>query len=110
MELIYACNCAVTKMLEKKNIPLPEPPTHYLNKENLNRIIYHEHSEDNAVYYAKALEDTLAVLAVIREELAGEEAVRLLSRMLEEQTVADENGNLTFYRHGRNQLHGVFGW
>lgn len=95
MELIYACNCAVTKMLEKKKVPLPESLAHYLNKEDLNRIIYHERSEDIAVHYAEALEDTQAVMAVIPEELAEEEAVQLLSRMLEEQTVADEKGNLT---------------
>lgn len=94
MELIYACTNAVVKMLKKKKIQLPESLAHYLNKEDLNRIIYHERSEDIAVHYTKALEDTQTVMAIIPEEMTTEEPVQLLSRMVEEQTTTDGDGNL----------------
>lgn len=93
LELLYTCVANLAKEYSKTGAQLPESMHHYIESDDKNRVIYHNHSDETAEKIAVVLKD-----AAVLKELCGNaydesSNYQLLLRVLREQAVQKEDGS-----------------
>lgn len=94
LELLYTCVANLAKEYSKTGAQLPESMHHYIESDDKNRVIYHNHSDETAEKIAVVLKD-----AAVLKELCGNaydesSNYQLLLRVLREQAVQKEDGGM----------------
>ena len=92
LELIYTCIAKLCIYLsKKKDIKLPEGLEHYAEKNDFNKVVYHNKSEDSDSKLLTLLKDADTLLAFCGDSHKESTEYQLLVRCMSEQTVI-ENG------------------
>ena len=94
LELLYTCVVNLAKELKKAGYELPEDLKHYVNKDDVNQVVYHNKSEDTSSKIQTVLADAKQMEEICDSDFDGSSAYQLLLRVLKEQTIESEEGEL----------------
>lgn len=95
LELIYTCVANLAKLMDKQNDKeLPETLKHYVDKDDHNRLLYHNRSEDTESKIIKILQDAQSIISACGSNYDDYSEYQLLIRVINEQTTKDTNGKL----------------
>ena len=94
LELLYTCVANLAKELKKAWYELPEDLKHYVNKDDVNQVIYHNKSEDTSSKIQTVLADAKQMEEICGSDFDESSAYQLLLRVLKEQTIESEEGEL----------------
>lgn len=92
LELFYTCVCNLAKVMEKRGIELPDEQKHYLEKDDDNRIIYHNRNQDMSERIKTVIKEGETLLSLCEGELDDTSEYQLLIRLFKEQTIFDDDG------------------
>lgn len=92
LELFYTCVCNLAKVMEKRGIELPDEQKHYLEKDDDNRIIYHNRNQDMLERIKTVIKEGENLLSLCEGELDDTSEYQLLIRLFKEQTIFDDDG------------------
>lgn len=92
LELLYTCVANLAKELSKTEGKLPEPLHHYVEADDRNRVIYHNHSDETSEKIAAVLTDAGALKELCGNDYDESSNYQLLLRVLKEQAVQEEDG------------------
>ena len=96
LELLYTCVSNLCRLMKKLGDPaFPVALEHYTNDDDHNAVLYHNRSEDTDSKTRTVLDDASLLMSVCGGRYAGYSEYRLMSRVIGEQTVADDSGKLT---------------
>lgn len=93
LELLYTCVANLAKELLGKGDKLPEALHHYVEADDRNRVIYHNHSDETSDKIAAVLKDAAALKGLCGSRYDGSSNYQLLLRVLKEQAVQEEDGS-----------------
>lgn len=93
LELLYTCVANLAKEYSKTGTELPESMHHYIEADDRNRVIYHNHSDETSEKIAGILKDAAALKELCGEAYDESSNYQLLLRVLREQAVQEENGS-----------------
>lgn len=96
LEKLYAVNERAVRLLNRLGICeyIPCDCMHYLEEDDRNKVIYRCRGAEAEGQIEKAIKEGLALQRALEEtELTDKEEYELLTRVIEDQTEADENGN-----------------
>lgn len=93
LELFYTCVSNLAKIMEQRNIPIPQMQKHYIMKDDYNAFIYHKKELDITERTLLVMKDGEQLLALCNGGLDDTSEYQLLIRLLKEQTVYDDHGN-----------------
>lgn len=93
LELLYTCVSNLAKELSKTENKLPEALRHYVEADDRNRVIYHNHSDETSDKIAVILKDAATLKELCRNDHDESSNYQLLLRVLREQAVQEEDGN-----------------
>ena len=91
LELLYTCLSNMVNEMKKQDVTLPEELIHYTDKEDRNRVIYHNKSDETAAKIDVVLKDCRTVLDLCGDSFEESSSYILLKRVLSEQTVEKED-------------------
>lgn len=91
LELLYTCVANLAKEASK-NHTLPEGMLHYIEADDRNRVIYHNHSEETSAKIASVLKDAAQLKEFCGMDYVDSNNYQLLLRVLREQAVQEEDG------------------
>ena len=95
LELLYTCVANLAKCMERSNDDcFPEPLKHYIEKDDHNRVLYHNRSEDNDSKLSRVLKDAALIISACGSRYDDSSEYQLLIRVIKEQTDKDNDGNL----------------
>lgn len=95
-ELLYTCVANLAKlMVRKEDKSFPEPMKHYTEEDDHNKLLYHNRSEDTDSKMAQILKDAALLMTVCGSRYDETGEYQLLIRVLEEQTIKDDNGTFS---------------
>ena len=94
LELLYTCVANLAKELKKAGQKLPENLEHYIDKDDVNQVIYHNRSEDTSSKIQTVLADAKQMEEICGSDFDESSAYQLLLRVLKEQTIESEEGEL----------------
>ncbi len=92
LELLYTCVANLAKEVLKNTGELPESLLHYTEKDDRNRVIYHNKSDETAEKISVVLQDAKTLKDLCGTEYDESSNYQLLLRVLKEQTVKQEDG------------------
>ncbi len=92
LELLYTCVANLAKEAGKTRT-LPEGLLHYIEADDRNKVIYHNHSDETSTKIAAVLKDAAALKEFCGTDYAGSNNYQLLLRALREQAVQEEDGS-----------------
>ncbi len=95
LELFYTCVANLAKIMDKRNISLPEEQHHYVEKDDYNRCIYHKRDTDATERTVAVMKDAEKLIAICDKtgDLDDTSEYQLLIRLLKERTIIDDDGN-----------------
>lgn len=93
LELLYTCVANLAKEYSKTGTELPESMHHYIEADDRNRVIYHNHSDETSEKIAGILKDAVALKELCGEAYDESSNYQLLLRVLREQAVQEEDGS-----------------
>lgn len=93
LELLYTCVANLAKEYSKTGTELPESMHHYIEADDRNRVIYHNHSDETSEKIADILKDAAALKELCGEAYGESSNYQLLLRALREQAVQEEDGS-----------------
>ncbi len=91
LELLYTCVANLAKEVGKTRT-LPEGLLHYIETDDRNRVIYHNHSDETSTKIASVLKDAAVLKEFCGTDYADSNNYQLLLRVLREQAVQEEDG------------------
>ncbi|MCD8325708.1 MAG: transposase [Lachnospiraceae bacterium] len=94
MELLYTCVANLAREVLKKEEKLPESLIHYTEKDDRNRVIYHNKSDETADKIKTILADAKTLKELCGTDYDESSNYQLLLRVIKEQTVEEEDGTL----------------
>ena len=93
LELLYTCVANMVKCLHKaKENDIIKGMEHYLDKEDRNKVIYHNRSEETSDKIQRVIDDAAKLLPLIGDEYLQTSEYQLLMRVFKEQTEDDDKG------------------
>ena len=92
LELFYTCVANLAKIMEQREIELPDAQHHYVEKDDANHFIYHNREKDAAERTVIVMHDAEELLRLCEGELDDTSEYQLLIRLLKEQTIFDDDG------------------
>jgi len=92
LELLYTCLSNVINEFDRKGTEIPDELKHYTEKDDRNKLIYHNRSENTEDKIKQILKDCSTALSLIGEDYESGSYI-LLKRVLGEQTVTMEDGS-----------------
>jgi len=98
LEIMYTVVCNSVKLLKRNGLSdlIPQELAHYLVKDDVNQVIYHSKSEDMSSKLKKVTDEAIIVKGIFDDnDLRECLEFQLLIRVLDEQTVTDENGQVS---------------
>jgi hypothetical protein len=93
LELFYTCVANLAKVMKQREIQIPEPQKHYVEKDDYNRFIYHQRDIDAVQRTIIVIHDAEKLLEVCQGEFDDTSEYQLLIRLLKEQTIFDNDGH-----------------
>ena len=93
LELLYTCVANLVKQMNKNQMEIPEQLQHYIEENDRNQIIYHNHSEETLSKIDIVLKDSHTLMELCTGHMDESSAYLLLVRVLREQTSQDADGN-----------------
>lgn len=99
LELLYTCVSNLVNMVAKDH-EVPEQLKHYLSKDDLNTVIYHNKSDDTQSKIETVLSDAKTLLGFCGSCYNDAKEYQLLTRVLGEQTVMNEDGTYRLREKG----------
>jgi len=92
LELLYTCMANLAKEVAGAQ-ELPEELKHYVEADDRNRVIYHNHSDQTSEKIAVVLKDAATLKTFCGTDYDESSNYQLLLRVLKEQTVQLEDGS-----------------
>lgn len=92
LELLYTCTANLAKEVAKRQ-ELPEELKHYVEADDRNRVIYHNHSDQTSDKIATVLKDAATLKDLCGVDYDESNSYQLLLRVLNEQAVQQEDGS-----------------
>ena len=93
LELLYTCVASLVRKMESDGMEIPPKLHHYIEADDRNLVIYHNHSDESATKIEVILLDAEKILPLCKEALEESSEYQLLIRVLREQTVEDGEGS-----------------
>lgn len=93
LELLYTCVANLAKELSLADRELPEELQHYINANDRNQVIYHNHSDETADKIGTILNDAVTLKKLCGSDFDESSSYQLLLRVLKEQAVEKEDGS-----------------
>lgn len=94
LELFYTCVANLAKIMNQREIFIPEEHQHYIEKNDYNRFIYHKREVDATERTIEVMHDAEKLIAICDKtgELDDTSEYQLLIRLLKERTTMDDSG------------------
>ena len=93
LELFYTCVANLAKVMQQRDIKIPDAQHHYIEKDDYNRFIYHRREEDDLERTVTVMHDGEKLLQLCGGDLDDTSEYQLLIRLLKEQTIFDDDGS-----------------
>lgn len=93
LELFYTCVANLAKVMEQREIKIPDAQHHYIEKDDYNRFIYHNREKDATERTVIVMHDAEELLKLCDGSLDDTSEYQLLIRLLKEQTTFDNDGS-----------------
>jgi len=97
LEIIVSTNrmCVQTIAHNEQNHLIPENLSHYLNADDINRIVYHQEENVIGSKLENAIQESFEIEKIMKDSvwMTNLHEYSLLVRMIDDQTKQDENGN-----------------
>lgn len=93
LELLYTCVANLAKELCRTDRELPEELQHYVNSNDRNQVLYHNHSDETADKIRTILDDAVALKKLCGSDFDESSNYQLLLRVLKEQAIEQEDGH-----------------
>lgn len=92
LELFYTCVANLAKIMNQREITLPEEQYHYIEKDDYNRCIYHKREMDAAEQTIVVMHDAEKLIELCDKtgDLDDASEYQLLIRLLKERTLFDD--------------------
>lgn len=94
LELFYTCVANLAKIMNQREITLPDEQHHYIEKDDYNRCIYHKRELDSAERTIVVMRDAEKLIELCDKtgNLDDTSEYQLLIRFLKERTIIDSDG------------------
>jgi len=94
LELFYTCVANLAKIMNQREITLPDEQHHYIEKDDYNRCIYHKRELDSAERTIVVMRDAEKLIELCNKtgNLDDTSEYQLLIRFLKERTIIDSDG------------------
>jgi len=93
LEILYTCTANMIKVIAQRDkTAVSEDLAHYLEAEDLNRMIYHRKGEDITERLQQVIDDAGSLIVEAGDDLFDLPEYQLLRRVLNEQTEQDDSG------------------
>lgn len=93
LELFYTCVSNFAKIMNQREIEIPESQKHYMEKDDYNAFIYHQRELDITGRTLLVMHDAEALLHLCNGGFDDTSEYQLLIRLLNEQTIFDGDGH-----------------
>lgn len=95
LELFYTCVANLAKIMNQREITLPEEQYHYIEKDDYNRCIYHKREIDATERTIVVMHDAEKLIELCDKtgDLDDTSEYQLLIRLLKERTIIDDDGS-----------------
>lgn len=93
LELFYTCVANLAKVMEQRDITIPDAQHHYIEKDDYNHFIYHNREKGAAERTILVMHDAEELLALCEGNFDDTSEYQLLIRLLREQTTLSDDGN-----------------
>lgn len=101
LELLYTCVANLAKlMVRKEDRSFPDPMKHYTEEDDHNKLLYHNRSEDTDSKMTQILKDAASLITICGSRYDETSEYQLLIRVLNEQTIKDNNGTFSLKSSG----------
>ena len=94
LELFYTCVANLAKIMNQREITLPDEQYHYIEKDDYNRCIYHKRELDATERTIVVMHDAEKLIGLCDRtgDLDDTSEYQLLIRLLKERTIIDGDG------------------
>lgn len=92
LEIMYTCVANMVKRLKKQDELISDQYKHYLEEDDVNKIIYHRRSDGLEERLQEVIHDGVNLSKQVPDSLYDSSEFRLLQRVLREQTESTPNG------------------
>lgn len=92
LELFYTCTANLAKVMVSRGLILPEKQKHYVEKDDYNAFIYHQHERDASEGTIAVMHDAEKLLELCEGDFDDTSEYQLLIRLLKEQTIFNDDG------------------
>ena len=94
LELFYTCVANLAKIMNQREITLPEEQYHYIEKDDYNRCIYHKRELDATERTIVVMHDAEKLIELCDKtgDFDDTSEYQLLIRLLKERTIIDDEG------------------
>ena len=93
LELFYTCVSNLAKIMNLRNVEIPEEQKHYMKKDDYNAFIYHQRELDVTGRTLTVMQDAEKLLQMCDGDFDDTSEYQLLIRLLNEQTIFDDDGH-----------------
>lgn len=95
LELFYTCVANLAKIMNEREVSLPDKQRHYIEKDDYNRYIYHKRDQDVVERTISTMHDAEKLIAICDTtgDFDDTSEYQLLIRLLKEQTIFDNDGS-----------------
>ena len=90
LELFYTCVSNLAKAMDARNICLPEELKHYLEKDDINKVIYHSNDRPVRERVYTVMKEGDKLLELCDGDMDDTSEYQLLIRLFNEQTIYDD--------------------
>ena len=90
LELFYTCVANLAKIMHARGMVLPQKMEHYLEKDDANKVIYHNRHQDVYERVSIVIRDGEDLLQLCRGDFDDTSEYQLLIRLFKEQTTFDD--------------------
>ena len=93
LELFYTCVANLAKIMQQRELEIPENQQHYVEKDDYNCFIYHQRDLDATVRTIIVMHDAEKLIELCEGSFDDTSEYQLLIRLLKEQTTVNDDGN-----------------
>lgn len=93
LELLYTCLANLINEMADNGLHIPDELRHYTEKDDRNKVIYHNHSDETSEKIDVVLKDCKAILELCGENYEESSNYILFKRVLSEQTILNDDGS-----------------
>lgn len=93
LELFYTCVANLAKIMQQRELEIPENQRHYVEKDDYNRFIYHRQDLDASERTIVVMHDAEKLVELCEGSFDDTSEYQLLIRLLKEQTTFNDDGD-----------------